>query len=350
MERLLPALSAKERGKLVLRSLKDGTRENPHWRRTMPPGQQREFNQYIGLMNAANIQLAMLITVLEHRVEELGLRYLVWWQMKRCLYWRAEVELLVTSVVREPVTETELKQLVATNMMRYMPLAEAASLLASEQRNWSEDDLKPLGSQGEPIVKEKSWQRCRAEAGREIRRAVKAGELEAKGAGKSPAVRAGALDDWLGRPLTLYPEWASWYLPLPDDRAEEVARDRASLQRLQRLLATAPLLGVEQAGDEDAVIESVGKTLEASAASLRTELRLVDLILDEISEHFDGEDVLRPQARKPLEDTREALTELTSVLYDGHEAPPLVEPTPAEVNQVRLYLDRQKRLFAETVN
>jgi hypothetical protein len=233
--------------------------------------------------------------------------------------------------------------------MRYMPVAEAAGVLAYEARRWTEADLEPLGLQGEPIVKEEVWQRCVADAEREIRRAVKAGELESKGAGKTLTVRAGSLDDWLGKSATLSPDWAASYHALPDDEAEAVERDRATLARLQRAIATPPLLG-GTAESLNEMIEGLEKGLKSSAESLRTELRLVDVILDEISEHFDGDDVLRPQARKPLEDTRQALAQLAQAIYDREEVPALVQPTVAALSQMQSYLDRQKRLFAETLN
>ena len=50
LSRLMPALSAKERGVLVLRSLKDGTAEDPMWRSTMPLNQYAEFNRYHGFV------------------------------------------------------------------------------------------------------------------------------------------------------------------------------------------------------------------------------------------------------------------------------------------------------------
>ncbi len=45
LNRLAPALSARERATLVLRSLRDKTPEDPLWRRTMPPNQVEEFNR-----------------------------------------------------------------------------------------------------------------------------------------------------------------------------------------------------------------------------------------------------------------------------------------------------------------
>ena len=77
LNRLAPVLTAKERAILVLGSLKNRTLEDPLWRSTMPASQVAEFNRLIGLMNACNIQLGVLIAHIEHVVEKMELR-LMW--------------------------------------------------------------------------------------------------------------------------------------------------------------------------------------------------------------------------------------------------------------------------------
>ena len=77
LDRLMPTLTAKERAMLVLRSLKDGTPEDPKWRRAMPTSQYAEFNRYIGLMNACNVQVGALIMLVGQLVDKLELR-LAW--------------------------------------------------------------------------------------------------------------------------------------------------------------------------------------------------------------------------------------------------------------------------------
>lgn len=62
--KLWPHLSAKERGILVLRSLKTGEREDYRLRSTMPPAQVREFNHYIALMNGGNLDASVLLLLL----------------------------------------------------------------------------------------------------------------------------------------------------------------------------------------------------------------------------------------------------------------------------------------------
>ena len=74
MDRLMLALSARERAVLVLRSLQQSTPEDPAVRRTMPRTQAAQFNHYTYLMNACNIYLPLYITVVEQQTEQLLMR------------------------------------------------------------------------------------------------------------------------------------------------------------------------------------------------------------------------------------------------------------------------------------
>ena len=74
LNKLMPVLTARERGILVLRSLREKTPENPAWRRTMPQDQTQEFNRLIVLMNACNIHLPLFITMVEQQTEQMEVR------------------------------------------------------------------------------------------------------------------------------------------------------------------------------------------------------------------------------------------------------------------------------------
>ena len=76
LNKVMPALTARERAILVLRSWKEKTPEDPLWRRTMPLEQTTEFNRLIVLMNACNIHLPLFITMVEQHTEQLYLRFL----------------------------------------------------------------------------------------------------------------------------------------------------------------------------------------------------------------------------------------------------------------------------------
>ena len=71
LNKLMPALTAKERAILILRSWKEGSDEDPLWRSTMPRDQSREFNRLISLMNVCNINVGFLIIFLDEQVQKL---------------------------------------------------------------------------------------------------------------------------------------------------------------------------------------------------------------------------------------------------------------------------------------
>ena len=111
LKKLTPLLSAKERAILVLGSLKDGTPEDPSWRTTMPMDQVTEFNRLIGLMNAANVHLAMFIALLETSVAKVNLRMawfvtLLLWEDHLGAIRRAAKKKLQPSVTKNPAAET----------------------------------------------------------------------------------------------------------------------------------------------------------------------------------------------------------------------------------------------------
>ncbi len=69
LNKLMPALSAKERAMFVLPAMVTMTPENPHWRDGMSQDQTDGFNHYVSLMNATNMYLPLYITVVEQFVE-----------------------------------------------------------------------------------------------------------------------------------------------------------------------------------------------------------------------------------------------------------------------------------------
>ena len=65
LDRLMPLLSAKERAILTLRDLKAGKPQDRTLLSTAPETQAQELNRLIGLMNAANGDLAHVVVILK---------------------------------------------------------------------------------------------------------------------------------------------------------------------------------------------------------------------------------------------------------------------------------------------
>lgn len=73
--KLAPSLSAKERFLLVLQAHNAGEPEDPEVRRTMPPGQRKEFNRYAHLVYAANAQLWPMLVALSALLDNMEYAY-----------------------------------------------------------------------------------------------------------------------------------------------------------------------------------------------------------------------------------------------------------------------------------
>jgi len=73
--RMMPGLSAKERGILLLRAYKGDVPEDPSWKNTTPPEQVDEVNHYIALCNACNIHLESFLMQVELLAEQDWLRF-----------------------------------------------------------------------------------------------------------------------------------------------------------------------------------------------------------------------------------------------------------------------------------
>ncbi len=347
LNKLMPALTARERAVLVLRSLKDKTQEDPQWRRSMPADQVPQFNRLIELMNRCNLQIAFLITVVEKEVEKLELLTDWWFSL---LLWQvnlAEIDLLASIVAREAVTQSEHRQLVEQHAGRYISVQLLASELAEYERAWRDEDLQQEAFGGGLVVKDDAWQRLKQEAETRIRAAVEAGELEARGTGKRLAVRSGSFDAWLGRPARAYPAWAAGYDVLPDDRAAQATADRSSLQHLQEAIQRTPLQRALTEPVEGASLTSLLDGMEQRimvGLGVRwLEVCEVELVMDEVALEFGGEDPLKPASREALERSKATILSLHRQLAVHGEVLQLPEPDEEGLDATRRLVDTRSR-------
>jgi hypothetical protein len=96
LDRLYPALTAKERGLLVLHACKAGDKPDPLIYRTTPSAQGPAFNRYIRLMNACNVELATVLMMIREQIGKTDLKYA--WFMTLCL-WGIETQFLGDEVL-----------------------------------------------------------------------------------------------------------------------------------------------------------------------------------------------------------------------------------------------------------
>ena len=353
LDKLTPALTAKERAILILRASKEGVPEDPQVRSKMPAEQALEFNRYIGLMNGVNVFLTFYTGILDQSLAVLDARY--GWLLTLHL-WALSVSDLagyITVYTKQPVTRSQHEQQLTAARERMVPASELAEVLAEEHEGWAEEDLEPQEDEEEPVVKPAAWERVCGEKERELARLVEQGVLSGRRKGRRLLVQAGSFYDRLGEPVPVLPDWGFEFEVLPDKQADEVRRLQEARRHTQEECRRAPLsLALDlprrrtcrpqkasPKGEE--IAEAVGTRLREGIQLRWQELQSIELVLQEVAEEFDGESPTRPWEREALDDAKERLEELhrAAQAYVGPFKLPW--PDKEEMEQVREVIRRE---------
>jgi hypothetical protein len=355
LDKLTPALTAKERAILVLRAWKERTSEDPQVRSTMPPEQALEFNRYIALMNGVNAFLTFYTGILNQSLALLDARY--GWLLTLHL-WALNVSDLagyITVYTREPVTRSQHEQQLKAAREKTVLASELAETLAEEYEGWTDSDLEPQEGEEEPLVKQEAWKRVCKEKERELARLVEQGVLVGGRKGRRLTVQAGSFYDWLGEPVPVLPDWGFEFEVLPDKQADEVRRLQEARRHTQEECRRAPLSLVldlprprretrrprtgSHRGEE--IAEAVGTRLGEGIQLRWQELRSIELVLQEVAGEFDGEAPTRPWERQALDDGKKRLEELHLAAQTYVGPFKLPGPDEEEMEQVREVIRRE---------
>ena len=322
IDRLLPALSAKERAVLMLRDFKAEKPQDRQLLNTAPDRQTSELNRLIGLMNAANGDLAHLIAIVRERVRQEDLRFgwLAWARICALEMWAVRARFYVCA--REPVTESEYRKREEEARSEMLPVDECAATLTEERQDWDDSDYE-TGEDGERAVTDDAWYRVRDQTIEELRRLVAAGTLSGKGKGRRLRIECGSFYDWLGKPVPVIPEMGLEFEVRPDDQEREVAREQEDHEYIRRLLDRGACkldlpLDMESPLAVEHPVTGFGVELaRVLAVRIRSgvqenwrELRAIEEQVESITEEFDGEDVLRPGFRAGFDEAKAMLVEL----------------------------------------
>jgi hypothetical protein len=357
LDRLYPALTAKERAILVLRAWKEGGEEDPLVRRTMPSQQGPEFNDYIGLMNVVNGDLATYILLLHSVVANLCTKH--GWLLTLGL-WRGNAMNLSAYIffhTKEPITESQHVRRLQEARSKNVPVRELAEIVVERCEDWDEADLDSHFDDGEPVVTDEAWERVQREKEREIARLVRGGVIKGTGKGTRLRANAGSFYDWLGEPVPVAPDWGVSFEVSPDAEGDNVGWLRRRREEAQEATGQAPGGAWLDSGPDGDHSEEVGKgsrlgQVEAALQdSLRggiedcwLVLRAVELLVEEVTRRFDGEDPLLSRARTLLDDARNELTDLNEQAERWHGGPlKLREPDEETLSHVRGIVDRENR-------
>ncbi len=345
LTRLYPALTAKERGVLVLKAYKADEKPDRLIYDTAPSGQTEEFNHYIKLMNAVNIEVAMVLMILREQMARLDVKA-AWLRTLR--FWADDVALLRVLVGRtdtELITHSEYAKREADEREELVPLTEWAEIIANEHA-WDDADYS-TDNDGEREVSDKAWNRVYRNARRQLEQAVASRTLPSQKRGRAVVISAGAFYDWRGEPFLVCPD-VGWAFDIrPDDQAEQVDRDRRTDAAVHRILDRAPK-PLTQPTDLEASVQrpeadaGFGTELEQALVISICDLvrqhwcdaRSLEIGVAEIAEEFDGEDPLRPDTRALLEGCLASCRTLRDEMADYGEVG-LAEPREDDVAGVR---------------
>ena len=215
VDKLRPFLSAKERGILVLRSLKTGEKEVYRLRSTMPSRQVSEFNHYIALMNGVNVDVSVLLLVLREvllRLQTLAhlIRMTQLWAISN-----RRTRLFLESLP-VPITATEYEREKARTAQQVLTFDEVTELLADHRYDTGDQDFSQMSEEEE----EAAWKEMRRRARDDLGEAVKVAIVKVGPDGTG--IRLGSFFDWLGEPVPVYPDVGYEYDVRPDEEANRV--------------------------------------------------------------------------------------------------------------------------------
>ena len=320
LDRLLPALSAQERVRLMLRDFKASKPQDRSLLNTAPDRQTPEINHLIGLMNAANGDLAHVILLLRERVRQEDLRYgfLEWARLCALEMWAVRERF--DDCAREPIAESEYRLREAEARRELLPVDACATVL-TERHEWDDADCE-ADEDGELRATDAAWYRLRDEKAKELRALVVAGTLAGQGKGKGLRIECGSFYDWLGEPVPVVPELGAGFDVRPDAREQEVRRDRRDHEFIRELLdggacaldlpldTEAPLPEKTPGRFGPELARLLAGRIRLGIEDSWRELRAVEDQVEEISEAFGGEDPLHPQVRPAFDEVKGMLVEL----------------------------------------
>ena len=178
LDRLLPALSAKERAVLMLRDFKAEKPQDRQLLNTAPERQTAELNR--GLMNAANGDLAHVIVIIRERAlkEELRFGWLQWARLCALEMWGVRAHFCTSG--KEAITESAYKKREQEARDEMISLLDCAASYTEDYHVWRDADYE-ADEDGEQYPTDEAWYRVRDEKVRSCARSSQTARSRAKG-------------------------------------------------------------------------------------------------------------------------------------------------------------------------
>lgn len=259
---------------------------------------------------------------------------------------------------KEPITESAYRELLEKERARFVPVGELVELLVERYEDWSDDDFAPgENHHDEVIVTDEAWERLDKKKERELATLVGKGTLQGKGKGSRLQVNVGSFYDWLGEEPKLWPEWGLAYEVLPDDQAHLIESRRQMRQRARDSFQDGPglpllyldawpeaLKFVSDAGEKqglDDLVELQKEQIREGIEEPWRQLQAMQVVVNEVTVEFDGEDPAVPDVRHMLDHSTERLVDVHQSAQTYVEPFELPEPGEAEIAAMRQHLERE---------
>lgn len=197
LDRLSAGLTARERVVLLQQALYEGRDPDPSIRHTMPEDQEGEFSDYAALANQSNVVLTSRALALYLEVELLQLR------------WQLLLTQLAWAFDRSSI-------LLDASLVTHVPITRAAYEVRREELR---GDRIGVNDAVEIMLIDApdDSQRAKRQAEKQVRAAIKAGDLPSKRRGRGYQIEYGAFCDWRGEQLEPFPNWGRCYELVADD-------------------------------------------------------------------------------------------------------------------------------------
>jgi hypothetical protein len=353
LDRVYPALSATERGVLTLIDSKEGRMQDHQLRRSAPEDQASEFNHLIGLIHAGSGDLVHLILIAREMIAQTELK-LAWLTSLRIYGLEcARVRSHLLFDINEPITQSAYDQRLQESRAELIPVRECARIVA--ERHWT--DGVPFARDGECEPNGRTSNEVLREISARLQSLVDDGTLTGRGKGTGLKIACGSFHDWLGEPVPVVSDWGIDVEVFADDRADEAAgltkRRVGVLDLLDRLAVNCelpfdlerPLTELPPGGafDEE-LLRMLALSIRAEVLCHWSQLLTYELVINEMTAEFAGEDILQPEVREVLEDARAKLIELheRARRFTGPFDLP-AEPDEETLASVRRIVEREVR-------
>lgn len=336
IDNLFDGLAARERAVLAIQAWKEGQKENPRLRWTLPAGQQDEFYDLISQARAIGLLFSSLTPIWREAAE----KHRAWHGCLRALelseIYVSSLSRYILTYTREEITESQHAALITEERAKMLPLAELAESLAGDYDEWRDSDLE------DGYVRDRAFARITKEKKALLVTLFEDGTIAGRRKGKGIELNAGSFSEWLGRPIPIRPGWGDYQI-VPDAQEEEsqranAARDHARTM-IQRALGGSTARALGQEPDEDDVYAALEKELAAGIIANSCEIHAADMLVGEFQQRLGGEDPLDPEGRESLDYCRGQLAKMREDL--GVDAELAIDDCDANLRAMREFIETE---------